>query len=61
MRRVTFDASISLGNVLQLLVMLAALATGFASLRERLAQIEVKLAPLWHEYIERHAPPRLDR
>jgi len=61
MRRVTFDPSISLGAVLQLVVMLMALAAGFTSLRERLTAIEVQIAPLWREYIERHAIPRLDR
>ena len=56
MRRVTYDPSISLGNVIQILVLLAAMATGFGSLRERIAAVELMIRPLWSDFLDRRAP-----
>lgn len=61
MRRPTYDPSISLGNVLQIIVLLAAMAAGFGSLRERIAAVELKIEPIWNDYLYRHAPFPLRR
>jgi hypothetical protein len=51
MARPSFDSTISVGDVLQVLTILGALALGFNSIRERLTVLEVRISPLWDEFI----------
>lgn len=48
-----FDLTITLGNILQTVIILLAIAAGYIKLRERLVTIETKIEPLWTEYTAR--------
>lgn len=48
------DATISLGNVLTVVVILIGLFGATADLRERITAIEVKIDPLWIEFSGKH-------
>jgi hypothetical protein len=52
------DMAISLGNVLQIAVMVAAIFVAYTKLRERLIAIETQLDPLWSEFTERRKEGR---
>jgi len=47
------DMTVTLGNVIQTVVVLGGLLGLYIKLRERLREIEVKLAPLWDAFIRR--------
>lgn len=49
---VRYEASISLGNVLTLIVLLVSLAGAFVNLSARISVIETKIMPLWDGYTE---------
>ena len=47
------DMTITLGNVIQIALILGALFLGYAAIRDRLTAIETKLEPLWKEFERR--------
>lgn len=49
---VRYEASISLGNVLTIVVILVTLAGAVANLSARLSVLETKIMPLWDEYAD---------
>lgn len=53
------DMTVTLGNVIQTLVILAGLFLAYGAIRERLVRIETQLDPLWKEF-ERRRRPRSD-
>lgn len=53
-----FDLTITLGNVLQTVVILLAIIAGYVRLREQLVAIQTKIEPLWDEYTDRAAQNR---
>jgi hypothetical protein len=54
---VRLDMTITLGNVIQIAMSLAAIFLAYGKLRERLVRIETQLQPLWSEF-ERRAVKR---
>lgn len=46
----TLDLTVTLGNILEIVVLIAALQLAYAALRERLVRIETQVKPLWDEY-----------
>jgi len=56
-RGTRFDKTVSVGDVLQILIILGALALGFTDIRRdlevRLTALETKVDPLWQEYTTR--------
>jgi hypothetical protein len=47
------DMTVTLGNVLQIVLTIGGLFLAYGKLKERLVAIEVQLKPLWHEYTNR--------
>ena len=47
------DLTITLGNVIQIVVTIAGLFLAYGALRERLVRIETQLEPLWAWWNER--------
>lgn len=47
------DMTITLGNVIQIGVIITAVYAAYSKIRERLVRIETRLAPLWREYERR--------
>jgi hypothetical protein len=45
--------TITLGNVIQIGVIITAVYAAYSKIRERLVRIETRLAPLWREYERR--------
>jgi hypothetical protein len=47
------DMAISLGNVIQIAVIVVGIFMAYTKLKERLVSIETQLEPLWNEYTDR--------
>jgi hypothetical protein len=47
------DMTITIGTLLQIGATVIAVGVAYAKLREQLATIDTKLAPLWDEYTDR--------
>lgn len=47
------DMTVTLGNVIQTVAFLGGLLGLYIKIRDRIKEIEVKLAPLWDEFIRR--------
>lgn len=50
-----FDPRISLGNLLQLVVLLIALGAGWGRLSSRLAVLETRVEAMWKSWVRRTA------
>lgn len=53
MSRPTFDNTISMGNILQVITLLLALWGLGTKIEARLTMLETKIEPLWHDYTDR--------
>lgn len=53
-----WDGTVTAGNVLTVITMVAAVFLAYTRLREQLVSIETKLGPLWSEFTERRTVAR---
>ncbi len=49
----TFDLSVTLGNILEIASLIVAVWGAYLKIRERLVRIETQLDPLWKEFERR--------
>jgi hypothetical protein len=54
----TWDPTISAGNLLTAVMMLGGVLLTYVKLREELVEIKTRLQPLWDEYTERRKVQR---
>jgi hypothetical protein len=54
----TWDPTISAGNIISAVMMLGGVLVAYVSLRERLIRLETQLKPVWDEYTARGRPMR---
>lgn len=54
----TWDPTISAGNIISAAMMLGGVLVAYVSLRERLIKLETQLKPVWDEYTARGRPMR---
>jgi hypothetical protein len=55
---ITWDGTISVGTVMQIVVMVGGFVALYIKLSERLARIETQVDPMWREFAERRKAVR---
>jgi hypothetical protein len=57
----SWDPTITAGNLLTAVMMLGGVFVAYVGLRERLIAIETRLGPLWEDFVERRRNARVPR
>lgn len=48
---IKFDRTISLGNVISLVVLLGSMITAVMHINDRLTSLEIKIQPVWERFV----------